>query len=142
MSAVQNYTLDIDPGPNLPLPEARFRTAHNARLRECRANSPGAGPRRGPNAADRFCVPEAPFASPVDAVVDRCPDNQVDGIWPQKTSPKRVATLSTRCGLCGKCRQTLATDQHGFTRINRSKPPKMLIRENPWQTVSLDTIRT
>ena len=114
-SAIQNRISDIAPRPNSPLLEVQPHIAHNAKLRVCPADSLGADPKRGPNAADHSCVPGEPCASPVDAIVDHCPGNQVDGIWPQKTSP----SVWPHCVPDQPRAASAVKPGHGSTRITR-----------------------
>jgi hypothetical protein len=78
----------------LPHLAVRFRTERIATLFSFLAGLPAEGLARDPNAADRWCVPQAPSsASPVGAALDRYPDIPVDGISPQNSSPKHLPVL-------------------------------------------------
>jgi glyoxylase-like metal-dependent hydrolase (beta-lactamase superfamily II) len=94
---------------------------------------------RGPNAADRSCVPEVPCVSPVDAVLDHCLDNQVDGIWPQKNPPQACGHIVHPISLARQVRQKpppriapICTDK------SRTTFQKGLIREDPCKSVAND----
>jgi hypothetical protein len=81
----------------LPLLAARFRTAHSATHRGSQANSRGGVRARGPNAADRWYVPEAvSWECPDDAVPDYYPDIPVVDISPQ-TPPQAPPYSEPNC---------------------------------------------